>query len=123
LNVASGRINLDGTLWTLKRFIRFGLFYKPDGSFSLTATLTIDSYSGQAFTFTQVSSSDVLGVSFTLGMSPLGSSPPTAPYQQPVDGLGRVVKISILNSGLNDRVELLGMALEYEPAGTSQEVL
>jgi hypothetical protein len=120
--VRTGRINLDGTLATLKGLIAFSLIYKPEGTHTITATLTLDNYAPQAFSFSQTNGSDLLGSTFVLGASALGTVSVTAPYTFAVDGIGRAFQVELAQSGVNERAEIFGIAMEYEPDGLSQEV-
>lgn len=120
--VASGFIFVDSTPFTIKAFKRFMLYYRPVGTHTITVTVKVDNFSPQSLVYQNISSSDLLGVSFVLGVSVLGGSSVMAPYGQPIDGYGRSVKVTIEQTGTDQEVEIQGFALEYEPLGTAQEV-
>lgn len=123
LRIDTGFINLDGSLYTLKRFSRVGLAFRADGSYSITVTVQVDGFAQQAFTISDSSSAALLGSTFILGTSVLGSTPTMGFYAYGIDGLGRAIKVRIQQAGANESVDIIGLAIEYEAAGTSQEVL
>lgn len=103
-------------------FKKFTLIYRPTGTHTITVSLKIDNYEVQSLAFTDTSGADLLGSTFILGTSILGSSRVLAPYTLPFDGYGRGVKITITQSGTDEQAEIQGFSLEYEPAGLKQEV-
>jgi len=121
--VKTGVIYVDGDPYTVKGFKKLALLYKPRGAYSFTVKFTVDNYSTQTLTFSQSGSTDALGDDFTLGTSELGSSPVLAPYTQPVDGYGHGCTIEIEQSSAGQDIEIYGYIIEYEPAGTAQEVV
>ncbi len=104
-------------------FKKIGFLYKPLGNFTFTATVKIDNQEAQSFSFSQSAGGDVLGTTFILGSSRLGSSNVLAPYMQQLDGFGRGCTIEITSSGSSEQVEIYGFIIEFEPADTAQEVL
>lgn len=123
MDVETGRINIDGSLVLDKAYKSVHLIHSPQGSFNITLTFTVDGYVGQAIAYTGEGGSDLLGTTFILGSSELGSSLPTAAFGFGVDGIGKTFRIRIRNSGITERVEVMGIAVSYEPVGGANEVL
>lgn len=122
--VATGQVSPDGDPYTMKAFKRLILFYKPTGTHTITATVTVDNIplnNENSVAFSQIGTTAVLGSSFILGTSVLGYEAVTAPYSCTIDGIGRTATVTISQSTLNETVEIQGYALEWEPAGTSPE--
>jgi hypothetical protein len=122
--VASGQLAPDGDEYTMKAFKRLIIFYKPTGTHTITATVTIDNTpinSENELSFSQIGSTAILGSTFTLGSSVLGYEEVTGPYTATIDGIGRTATVTIEQNTLNETVEIQGFALEWEPAGTSPE--
>lgn len=126
LTVATGQINIDNSLYTVKGFKRFLLLYKPQGIEFITVTLQIDNIPidpNNVLVYNETPVGDLLGINFILGISLLGSNTRLSSYSRSIDGYGRSVRIVIEESGLNQAVDIQGFALEYEDAGTSPEVI
>jgi hypothetical protein len=121
--IETGRISIDQSFLTMKAFKFFGLIYRPDGNHTISVQVTIDRFLAQSLSYSLDSNDDLLGSTFVLGSSALGTSPPVAAYGRPLDGLGRAFKVRIEQSGVNERAEIFGFAVGYEPAGHSLEVL
>ena len=121
--IKTGTIYPDNAPMSLKRFLRLTLFYRPVGSYSATVRVKIDNFSEQALSFTQVSEGDLLGSTFILGSSVLGSSSQFAPFTLPLDGIGRGCTIEVEQSGTDEQLAIYGYALEYMPADVSQETI
>jgi hypothetical protein len=120
--VKTGLIFPDQSPYTIKGFKNFALFYKPKGPHTITCTLKIDNFESQPLTFSQTGSLDLLGSTFVLGESTLDYSVTMAPYSMSIDGYGRGFQLTIEQSGIQEEVEIQGFAVEYENAGTQQEV-
>lgn len=125
---ASPYAKQEGVIWpgnasySVKGFKKFSLVYKPQGNHNITVTLQIDNFPPQSLSFTQTDSTALLGTTFVLGSSLLGSSFVMAPYSQTIDGYGRGIQVTIQESGVDQYVEIQGFLIEYEDAGTQQEV-
>lgn len=104
-------------------FKRFFLYYTPQGTHTITASLQIDNFLPQSFGFSQVDSSALLGSTFTCGSSVLGYTVVLAPYAFSMDGFGRGVQITLTQNGIQEQAEIQGFGFEYEPAGIQQEVV
>lgn len=123
--VVTGQLSIDGSLYTEKGFKRFILYYKPEGTHAHEVSVRIDNIPVDEvnnFTFSEAALGVLLGVDFVLGESPLGSTARLSGYTRSIDGYGKSCKVSIVNSGLNDVLEIPGFGIEWEPAGTSPEV-
>lgn len=120
--VTTGLIFPDNQPFLIKGFKSFGLVYKPQGNHTISVEFKIDNFDPQPLTYTNITSTDLLGSTFILGSSTLGSDVTTAPYTLPVDGYGRGFQVSISQSGIDEEVEIQGFFVEYENAGTQQEV-
>lgn len=119
--ISTGIIYVDDNPFTIKGFKRFVVYYRPVGSSTITASIKIDNFSTQNFAFTTTSSTDLLGTTFILGSSLLGSASVMLPFQTQVDGYGRGIKVIITQSGTDQEIEIQGFGIEYEIAGTQQE--
>jgi hypothetical protein len=123
--VVTGLLFPDGSSHALKAFKRFVLYYKPQGTYTITAKLKIDNTPLSAentLSFSETGSSDLLGSTFILGTSILGTSAVLGPYTRHVDGIGRGVKLTIEQTGTDEEVEIQGFGIEFESAGTSPEI-
>lgn len=121
--VKTGTIYVDENPQTMKGFKRISMFYRPEGSFSFSVGAKIDNFSSQGFSFTQTSGADLLGVSFVLGESLLGSTNTLAPYTYIMDGYGRGLTLTITQPTADEQIELWGLAVEYESADMQQETV
>ncbi len=121
--VKSGSVYVDGDPQTIKAFKRISLLYRPKGNFSFNVTTRIDNNIAQAFSFNQISGLDILGETFMLGSSLLGSSATLAPFSFSMDGLGRGIIIEITQPSEEEQIEVWGFMIEWEPAGLAQEVV
>lgn len=121
--VKTGTIYPGGNPQTIKAFKKLTFLYRPKGNFEFTVRVKIDNHEAQPFTFTQESGGDVLGETFVLGQSILGTSSVLAPFTQQLDGYGRGLTLEITQSGTNEQIEIYGFIIEYEEADLSQEVI
>ena len=121
MRLKTGRISLDGSLITSKAFKQIGLIYKPTGTYTITMEVKIDNHSVQTLVFNESSGSAVLDLDFFLGYSILGGERVAQSYIQTLDGYGRGITITIIQSGQNEFGEILGFAVFYEPAEWPQE--
>lgn len=124
--LTTGTLYLDNNAYSLKGIKKFILYYKPEGTHTVTATITVDNNrinSSNVLSFSETSSTSLLGVNFILGVSTLGYNVIMGPYIRSVDGYGRGFKVSITQTGINEKVELQGFAIEYEGAGTNSETV
>jgi hypothetical protein len=120
--IKSGIIYPGGNPQTMKAFKRITMFYRPKGNFSFTVKAYIDSFPAQAFSFSQVSGLDLLGVDFVLGNSILGASAGFAPFTFTMDGVGRGVVLEITQPTADEQIEVWGFAIETENIDLEQEV-
>jgi hypothetical protein len=114
MTIATGLIYPDGNMLNQKAFKRLALVYKPQGSYTLTANFKIDNFSAQPVVYNSTSGNDLLGSTFVLGSSTLGLGQITAAFTQPIDGYGKVFKLTIQQSGVNEFGEILGFVVFYE---------
>lgn len=124
--VRTGQILVDGSLFTVKGFKRFILYYRANGSHNIQVQCKIDNIpvdSVNTLVFDEQGSGDLLGVDFVLGQSVLGAQTKLAPYSRSIDGFGRSIEITVIQDGINQEAEIQGFAIEYETAGTSPEVV
>lgn len=122
VTIKTGFLYLDEDPETVKAFKKFTLFYKPEGTHTITVMAKIDNQDPQTIAFSQTNSTALLGSTFVLGSSVLGSDSIMAPYSQSIDGIGRSVQITISQTGIDQTVEIQGFGIEFEPAGDQQEV-
>jgi hypothetical protein len=121
--VKTGSIYVQGRPDAISMFKRLSLLYKPRGTFTITAKIKIDNQPVQSVSFSQSTGGDVLGSTFTLGTSILGSSNVLAPYERQIEGIGRGLTIELEASGQDDQIEVYGFTIEYEAADKAQEVI
>jgi hypothetical protein len=122
-NIKSGTIYPDNSPMTLKAFKRITIFFRPYASYSFTVKAKIDLYAEQQLTFSGTSSGDVLGTTFILGQSLLGTSTRFSAYTLPIDGIGNGITLEILQTGIAEQGDIYGYAIEWEPVGIPQETL
>lgn len=123
--VTTGIIFPDNSAYTMKAVKRFILFYKPSGQHSITVGVKLDNLRlspENSISFSETSSTDLLGSTFILGTSALGYSVVLGPYSRMIDGVGRGFKVDITQTGTNEEVEIQGFAIEFASAGVSPEV-
>jgi len=120
--VKTGRIYPGGNPTSTKAFKRIGFIYKPIGDFSFSVRVKVDNGATQAFTFSQESTTEKLGVDFILGQSVLGFDSVLSPYFSTIDGYGRGLTLEIEQTSLDQQVEIYGFIVEYEEEGFRQEV-
>lgn len=120
--IITGNVYVDGDPYTIKGFKRFVLYYRPVGVHTITVLVKIDNFTTQSLAYSNADSIDLLGSTFVLGVSELGTSAVMGPYAGQVDGYGRSVKVTITQSGTDQEVEIQGFGIEYETAGTQQQI-
>lgn len=118
----TGLIYVDDNPYTIKGFKKFALIFRPLGEQTVTVKIRIDNYQEQAIAFALESASDLLGSTFILGTSLLGTTLVQGPYTKSIDGYGRGIQITIEHNSAGQPIDIQGFAIEYEMAGTQQEV-
>lgn len=123
--VSTGTIFVDSSPYLSKALKRFILFYKPAGKHNITVTLKVDNvslsaensllFSGQGAN--PLGTPPTVTTGFKLGSTPLGSSAVFTPAVRHIDGVGRGVKITFEQTGIEEDVEIQGFGIEWEPAG------
>lgn len=121
--IKTGALYVDQNAQTMKHFKRITLFYRPTGAFSFTVSAKIDNFPSQAFSFTQESGADLLGIDFILGSSILGSANVLAPFTFSMDGLGRGITLTITQPTADEQIAIWGVGVEYESADVIQETV
>lgn len=119
--IKTGAIYPGDDLISVKGFKKITYLYKPQGDFVFSSKAKVDNGDNQSIAFSQVTSGDLLGTTFTLGASVLGIETVFAPFTQPVDGYGRGITLEISQNAANEQVEIYGFMIEYELAGDAQE--
>lgn len=120
--IKTGTIYPGGDPQTWKRFNRITMIYRPKGNFSFAVLAKIDNQQQQGFAFNEISGLDLLGETFVLGTSLLGSSNTLAPFTFTMDGFGRGVTLTISQPTADEQIEIWGFVIEWEPADLQQEV-
>lgn len=120
--IKSGAIYPDNNAQTLKGFKNLSLLFKPKGDFNFTVLVKVDNYQTQALLYEQTAGSDELGVDFVLGVSTLGANKVLAPFTKGIVGYGRGLSLEVIQSAANSQVEIYGYIIEFEPAGTTENV-
>lgn len=124
--LVTGTIYVDSQFYTVKGFKRFILFYKPEGTHLINVTVRIDNFlvdSSNQLEYSEEALGTLLGVDFILGVSALGGDARLGTYTRPIDGYGRGVKITMEDEGISEQAEIQGFGIEFEPAGTSPELV
>jgi hypothetical protein len=119
----TGMIYVDQQPITIKAFKRIYLFFKPNTTYSFTARVKIDQYAEQSIGFSGMAEGDLLGTTFILGQSILGTNVPFGPYSGNIDGYGHGIIVEVEQSGTIEDVDVLGFAIEYETTDLTREVL
>ena len=125
MRLVTGLLFPDQAPHLTKALKRFLLYYKPTGTHNVVVTLRIDNFPADpvnSLSFSETSSSDLLGSTFVLGTSALGYSAVMAPYSRFIDGYGRGVQVTLESNSVGADVEIQGFAIEFEPAGSQPEV-
>lgn len=120
--IKSGTIYPGGDPQTWKAFKRITMIYRPKGNFSFAVLAKIDNQQSQGFAFNEISGLDLLGETFVLGTSILGSSNTLAPFTFTMEGYGRGVTLTITQPTADEQIEIWGFVIEWEPADLQQEV-
>jgi len=120
--VKTGAIYVDGSPNTVKAFKGIGFLFKPVGNYTLTANLKIDNYPVQSVAFNRTASGDLLGSTFILGQSVLSYNASLQPFMMTCDGYGHGITVELINSGVDEVVEIYGIIIKWEMAGSKQEV-
>lgn len=107
---------------TMKAFKRITMIYRPRGNFSFAVLAKIDNHEQQGFAFNEISGLDLLGETFILGESILGSSNTLAPFTFTMEGYGRGVTLTVTQPTADEQVEIWGFVIEYENVDLEQEV-
>jgi hypothetical protein len=123
--IVSGTIYPDSNPHTIKGFKKLSFLYKPKGKYQFNVKVWVDNIPVQSdgTTFAAGVTGAKLGSTFILGSSVLGSDAVFAPFTMPIDGYGRGIRFEITNYNEDQQVEIFGYTVEYEPAGTAQEVV
>lgn len=106
----------------MKAFKRITMIYRPKGNFSFAVNAKIDNQQSQGFAFNEISGLDLLGETFILGTSLLGSANTLAPFTFTMEGYGRGVTLTITQPSADEQIEIWGFIIEYENIGLEQEV-
>ncbi len=117
--LSTGQLFVDGDPTTEKAFKRVGIFFAPRGDSTVTITAKIDNKPIQSVVLNESSGDDLLGSTFILGESDLGSDSVLAPYSRQIDGIGRGIKLTFAQSGSAEEIEIQGFFVEYEPMNTT----
>lgn len=123
--VHTGQILIDNQLYTLKGMKRFHLQYKPFSQHEIRVNVRVDNKplaSANQIVFNEDLMGDLLGETFVLGESALGSEQKLGNYTRMIDGYGKSFKVELEFGGVNKKAEIQGFSLEFEPAGTKPEV-
>ncbi len=120
--VKSGTIYPGDDPQTMKAFKRISMIYRPKGNFSFAVNAKIDNQLSQGFAFNEISGLDLLGETFILGVSLLGSSNALAPFTFTMLGYGRGVTLTITQPTAEEQLEIWGFTIEYEDVKLEQEV-
>lgn len=119
--IKTGAIYPGGDQQIMKGFKKISMIYRPRGNFSFAVQAKIDNQQQQGFAFNEVSGLDLLGETFILGTSILGSSKVLAPYTSTMEGFGRGVTMTITQPSADEQIEVWGYAIEWENADLAQE--
>ncbi len=106
----------------MKAFKRITMIYRPKGNFSFAVNAKIDNHVQQGFSFNEISGLDLLGETFILGTSLLGSANTLAPFTFTMNGYGRGITLTITQPTADEQIEIWGVIVEYENVGLEQEV-
>lgn len=122
MKLISGVVFTDRTPATTKNYHVAAIIYRPFTAHSIDVKFKTDAYAVQTNAFEPPDSIDTLGVDFILGESVLGATGIVAPYYFTIDGVGRGFQIEMRNNAIDQKVEVLGYLVEWQPAGAPLEV-
>jgi hypothetical protein len=118
LKIKTGVIFVDSNPYVLKGFKNFILYYRPTGTQTITAEIRVDNLTlppENSLSFVNTSGNDLLGSTFVLGSSALGSgSTNFITDTRMITGNGRGVQLTVSQSGVDQPGEIQGFAIEYE---------
>lgn len=120
--IETGLIFPEDSPWLVYGFKTVALIHRPVGNQTITVNFQVDGFAEQALSFSVESTDDLLGTTFILGTSVLGTSFQMAPHALSVDGYGRGFRINIAQNAIGETAEIQGFAVEFEDAGEQQEV-
>jgi hypothetical protein len=125
--IKSGKILVDGSPYTYKKYNKFSLLYTPKGVHNILVDIQVDSiqsYSANnenVFNFSGSGSGPLLGSTFTLGQSVLGGTINTEVNTLSMVGFGKTLQITITDQDLSEEDEIQGFLIEWLPSGTKQD--
>jgi len=122
--IVSGLIYPDNDPYTVKKLRKFVLYYRPQGTHTITAQVKVDSKTvstANLLSFSDTGGADLLGSTFILGTSVLGYDVNLGAYTRTVDGRGRGFRVTIEQTGTDESADIQGIGLIFEPAGASSE--
>ena len=121
MRLTTGRVSVDGTMYTTKSHKKISLLYTANDSHQITASLKIDNHDAQTTTYTTNESFPLLGSSFILATSLLGDRELTGPYTVTQDGFGRAFELDVQQTINREWVEIEGFVVEWEAGDAIQE--
>ena len=119
----TGFISPVSNPYQLISFKNLGLVFQPEGTYNITVCYKIDNLDEQTVTFQDKGESGLLGINFILGESKLGISNSMSAHFRGLEGCGKYIRFRITISAISEILDLQGFLLEYELAGTQQEVI
>lgn len=122
VNIMTGVVYVDNAQETIKAFKLLGLAITITGNSNISVNVFIDNFQVQTFNYSDLVAGALLGVNFVLGQSRLGGQEKLAPSWQPMDGFGSGIQLQVQKSDTTSDLSVQGIFLQWEQAGTSQEV-
>jgi hypothetical protein len=117
--VKTGKILLNKSALVKSSVLGLYLSYTPLGVQTITASVQVEGVSAQGVNFPDSGSGGLLGSTFIMGTSLMGSTGVFGARKRTIKGYGRQVQVTLTESGLNSQFEIAGIAIEHIPEGVA----
>lgn len=121
--VKTGFIYVDSSPYSMKAFKRAAAIYKPDGAHQLEIDTQVDGGEIQTTTLNIESENDLLGSTFILDQSVLNAEFILEPRTVTIDGYGRGIQLTFTQDQTDQKLDLQGFSVEWEPAGVDYKTV
>lgn len=119
----TGQVYPDNDPQKFKVFKTLTVYLKPQNKSDLTVNYQVDYGKTHGELIQAGASGDLLGSTFILGQSKLGSAGNFVPYSIPLKGIGRGIKLDFIQQLQNSGLEIWGYTIEFEEADLQHGVV
>ena len=110
------RLGEDATELHEKTFHSVASIVRPVGNYTATIQITVDGRVQNDTVSLVTGSGDLIGTTFVIGTSLIGSTGGTTIVPTPVGDRGRAIQVEWSKAGVNEDLELYGYAVLYTAA-------